>query len=237
MLERSEEIASNEMQEVNKRLEEAQELAHLGTWTYNPELSLLSWSSEIFRITGMDPKKGSPNLSEYTQVIHPHDREKTMNNVNKAINYGVNYESEIRFIKNEQIRWVKIIAKTNKTNNEQKQYILSGTMLDITDKKIAELRQALEHEIMRLLIDSAVSPDSMTSILKAIGENLEWEGVIYWSQDKETSHPIALHHWINATSPIQDIIHELMQPSMALEFQRYFSSNNWLAQELERKMM
>src|SRR5712672_118661 len=32
------------------------------------------WSDEVYKIYGLDPKKGTPNLQQYLAAIHPQDR-------------------------------------------------------------------------------------------------------------------------------------------------------------------
>ncbi len=46
------------------KLLETQRLSHIGTWEYDLRSGKVHWSPEIFRIHGMDPRKGEPSYSE-----------------------------------------------------------------------------------------------------------------------------------------------------------------------------
>ncbi len=56
-------------------LTEAQRLAHIGSWVFDPAGGFDYWSRELFQIYGLDPAKDAPTLEEYLARVHPHDRE------------------------------------------------------------------------------------------------------------------------------------------------------------------
>jgi len=55
-------------------LAEGQRLAHTGSWAFNAA-GFEYWSSELFRIHGLDPSGKAPTLDEYVALVHPEDRE------------------------------------------------------------------------------------------------------------------------------------------------------------------
>src|ERR1700722_7734158 len=61
-------------------LSEGERLAHMGSWAsrdlgvrWSDDLSFY-WSDEVYKIYGLDPKDGTPNLQQYLDAIHPQDR-------------------------------------------------------------------------------------------------------------------------------------------------------------------
>ena len=57
-------------------LAEAQRLSHTGSFACNPGTGkTLYWSEELFRIFGLDPRRGVPDSNDYSQLVHPEDRE------------------------------------------------------------------------------------------------------------------------------------------------------------------
>jgi PAS domain S-box-containing protein len=61
-------------------LSEGQRLAHMGSWASN-DLGIrwsddlgIYWSEEVYKIYGLDPQNGPPNLKQYLATIHPDDR-------------------------------------------------------------------------------------------------------------------------------------------------------------------
>src|ERR1700688_2856063 len=54
-------------------ISEGQRLAHMGSWAFNAA-GFEYWSSELFRIHGLDPSDKPPAVEEYLALIHPEDR-------------------------------------------------------------------------------------------------------------------------------------------------------------------
>ena len=61
-------------------LSEGERLAHMGSWAskdlgirWSDDLNIY-WSDEVFKIYGLNPKNGTPNLQQYLAAIHPQDR-------------------------------------------------------------------------------------------------------------------------------------------------------------------
>src|SRR6202163_3668617 len=54
-------------------LSEGQRLAHMGSWAFNAA-GFEYWSSELFRIHGLDPSDKPPAVEEYLALVHPEDR-------------------------------------------------------------------------------------------------------------------------------------------------------------------
>jgi PAS domain-containing protein len=65
---RSEKLRLNEYY-----LSEGQRLAHMGSWTFNTA-GFEYWSSELFRIHGLDPRGKPPTVEESLALVHPEDR-------------------------------------------------------------------------------------------------------------------------------------------------------------------
>src|SRR5690242_6118290 len=57
LLERSLNISSREMQDLNSKLEEAQQLALLGYWYHNPLTGENFWSKELYEMFKLDSSK------------------------------------------------------------------------------------------------------------------------------------------------------------------------------------
>ncbi|MEO5365684.1 MAG: ATP-binding protein [Magnetococcus sp. WYHC-3] len=80
------------------RLAEAQRIAHLGHWEWNPTLDQGWWSEETFRIFGMAPRDHAPRLHELLPCIHPGDRDMLMEHVNTLLASLTPGEAEFRIL-------------------------------------------------------------------------------------------------------------------------------------------
>src|SRR5580698_8609972 len=63
-----------ERKQADFHLAEGQRLAHIGSWAFSPA-GFEYWSSELFHIYGLDPRRTVPTKEEYLALVHSDDRE------------------------------------------------------------------------------------------------------------------------------------------------------------------
>jgi PAS domain S-box-containing protein len=121
-------------------LAEAQRLTHTGSWAYSPATEkAIYWSEEAFRIFGLDPqRKDPPNHQEFQRLQHPDDRDKFYQRFQKAVSTRMDFAGEYRIVLPDET--VKYIQETGHPvldeTGELAEYV--GTMVDITERKLAE---------------------------------------------------------------------------------------------------
>src|SRR6202035_4974252 len=80
-------------------LAEAQRLTHTGSWVWQVAgREALHLSEEWYRIYGFDPEKGPPDWESRLQRIHPEDRAKWQEAIDRAIAEISDYEVEFRIL-------------------------------------------------------------------------------------------------------------------------------------------
>lgn len=79
-------------------LNEAQEVAHMGSFDWYPVSGKLQWSAEHFRLWGLAPESVTPNYALYKQAIHPDDVERVEKKVQHALQVGGFHEYTHRII-------------------------------------------------------------------------------------------------------------------------------------------
>lgn len=62
-----------DLQYLNHRLNQAQELAHIGSWELSFATRKAIWSAEACRIYGLDPKDNQHTYEDWESFIHPDD--------------------------------------------------------------------------------------------------------------------------------------------------------------------
>lgn len=82
------EVAYSSLLENELRLNEAQKIAHLGYWDWNPLTDELYWSDEISRIFVLDPLEFNGTYNEFLTYVHPDDRDYVDNAFKKALKEG-----------------------------------------------------------------------------------------------------------------------------------------------------
>ena len=78
-------------------LAEAQRLSHTGTIVFSAT-GPVYWSEESYRIWGLDPQQGLPDLDTVLQRIHPDDRNTVHKEVFEALHQRREYEIEFRMV-------------------------------------------------------------------------------------------------------------------------------------------
>src|SRR5262249_25619813 len=89
-----------------RRLEDAQRLAHVGHWERDVETDVALWSDETYRIFGLPPQERSVPLAELYELVHPEDRALFMA-WTTALRDGQAYDLEYRVLRpNGDVRFV-----------------------------------------------------------------------------------------------------------------------------------
>ncbi|MEY2504405.1 MAG: hypothetical protein QOG27_685 [Verrucomicrobiota bacterium] len=81
------------------QLEEAQQLANLGSWDWDIRNDKLIWSNELFHIFGLAPAKFAGSDRTFLDRLHPDDRERTRACITAAIEKREPYNLELRIVR------------------------------------------------------------------------------------------------------------------------------------------
>jgi PAS domain S-box-containing protein len=144
--ERARERALRESQE---QLLEAQRLAQLGSWEWDVEGDVVTWSDELYRIFGLDGDTEERSYAAYLARVHPDDRERVDAAIREANRDAGPFDFEDRIIRPDgSMRALRTRGRAI-ANREGRTVRLVGTCQDITDQKAAaarDLELAREHE-------------------------------------------------------------------------------------------
>jgi PAS domain S-box-containing protein len=172
-------IATNELAESKQRVDnkqqltEAQKIAKLGSWLFEPSTQHSTWSEEMFSIWGFDPKKGTPVFTDIFQRIHSDDIELFNHALEKAVSVGTPFDFSYRIHHpGGEIKTVRSISKSV-FNDVGEVVSLKGTSQDITvSESVAKelIRVETEVKALQSTVDAAwlsieFSPEG--TILKA----------------------------------------------------------------------
>ena len=123
-------------EEAEERARLAVEAAALGTFDLNLQTDALITSPRLDEIMGIDP---SSNHTTYFSAIHPDDLMIRHRALETAFETG-KLHYIVRIIKEGDTRWIQTEGKVY-YDKEGKPLRLLGSMLDITDKKLDDLRK------------------------------------------------------------------------------------------------
>jgi len=134
------------LRQSEQRLNQAQQIAHLGSSAWSLASSELQWSDEYFRIWGLEPQSVTPGGELFRQGIHPDDVEKVEKVLQEAMQGGRLYDCEHRVVRPDgSVRYVHSCGEVI-VDDAGKVIQTTGTAQDITARKEAEinLQEALE---------------------------------------------------------------------------------------------
>ncbi len=129
--------AAEEIRKIKISLEEAQALAHLGSWSFDPDTDEMVSSDEMRRIYDFDA--ASPvSYKDFVEHIHPEDKERYLNRFETLLEDGIPYTLDHRIVvETGSPRWAKFIANA-RINETGKIFLAYGAVLDITERKMME---------------------------------------------------------------------------------------------------
>ncbi len=61
--------------ESQRRLEEAQRIAKLASWSWDPNTEQVWWSDAIYELFGLLPGQVEPSFEAFLELLHPDDRD------------------------------------------------------------------------------------------------------------------------------------------------------------------
>jgi PAS domain S-box-containing protein len=134
------------LREQESKLVEAQALAKLGSWEFDPATQTRTWSVEMYRLYGRDPSLGPMSYAEFKEIIHPDDRELFRRVEAQAIAERRAIQLEFRIVPaNGGVRWIAGHGKPI-FDDAGRLVRLVGTAQDTTERRQMEelLRQSEE---------------------------------------------------------------------------------------------
>lgn len=131
--------AENEIKLSEQRLNEAQRIAKLGNWELEIDTGSLWWSREVFILCGMDPSTDPPSFKNYIEIIHHEDMHCFVDTVENSIKTGEKFDIEYRIVcLDDTVRYMHTIGYPKREGRLGRVVSLSGTMQDITERKLYE---------------------------------------------------------------------------------------------------
>jgi PAS domain S-box-containing protein len=122
-------------EQVLRNLAEAQRLAKLGSWTWDPGPDEATWSLQMYEIFGRDPAAGPATSAELFAYIHPDDRDRIATGYAEAFGGGSAFELEYRIVTADGVE--RHIRGLGYEDPGRPGYYV-GTVQDVTDQWQAE---------------------------------------------------------------------------------------------------
>ena len=135
------------LRESERRLAEAQRLAHVGHWERDVETGVVTWSDETYRIFGLRPQERTFTRRAFLELVHPDDRPYVIEAGKRALRTGERYDVEYQVIRpTGEVRHIHSQGDlvTDASGRPRRMF---GTVQDITERKRAEYLTGIVFEI------------------------------------------------------------------------------------------
>lgn len=122
----------------NARLEEAEHLARIGSWSWEVDSDAVTWSPELRRLYGLGSDEEPLAFPDYMALVHPDDRHRVQEAVSGCVSSLRPFEHEYRITtRGGEQRWVHAYGAVVVQRAGQA-VRLAGYCRDVTDTRRAE---------------------------------------------------------------------------------------------------
>lgn len=204
-----------------KRLEEAQRMAHIGHWEWDLTSGEVEWSEELFRLFGLAPGSKPPSYQEQEKMFTKDSWERLAEISQVAVLKGVGYslDLEIEPSSGERRRFIASAEPVRDSGGKVVRFF--GTTQDITSQH--EAHQKMEQISQRLKLATQAASIGIWD-WDIIQNQLFWDDLMHeiYAQPKEQNHAL-FEVWKSRLHP-DDRDNTLIVLNEALEGLRDFNA-------------
>lgn len=151
--------AEAELADLAARVDHAQQQANMGDYDWHIASDTNTWSDQLYRIYGHEPKAFNASYERFLSQIHPDDREQIQNIHARAYETGEPYEMTERIVRPDgEIRYLSSNGQVVR-DEAGTPVRMRGTCVDVTDRVLAEQARERLAARFRNLVESC--PDAI----------------------------------------------------------------------------
>jgi PAS domain S-box-containing protein len=172
-----------------RQLIEAQRLAEVGNWQWDPATDAVTWSEEIYRMAGYDPALPPPSFKSHDRFFTPESWEQLNQSVERAMRTGVPYQLDLEAVHSDGTElWVTSRGEAVCDASGHPAY-LRGTIQNITARKRADEARLRHAAIVESSEDAIISKDLNGSILSW---NAAAQRIFGFTEEEAVGQPITI---------------------------------------------
>jgi PAS domain S-box-containing protein len=161
---------------------QAERIAHFGVWSWKLDTNEVRWSAELHRIYGIEPGQFAGTLEGFARYLHPDDRERVLEQIQRAVSTREQFVFEERIIRADGQERVLLSQGRPLIGPDGEVASLVGVCHDVTDRVEAHRALGQSERRMRAILDNSPSMIAVKDL----------EG-IYVMSNVETGKTLGLH--------------------------------------------
>ena len=167
------------LQDRERQLEEAQQIARMGSWDWHIRADRVSCSPELFRIVGVDGASFAGTRPAFLELVHPEDRARVGEAVSRSMAERRPLDFDLRILRPDgAVRHLHVRAQPVRGPGGEVARLV-GTAHDITERKLGEMALESEREQLRSIVSHApVAMAILDRDLRYVAHSERW--LKYW---------------------------------------------------------
>lgn len=138
------------LRKVQDELKLAQQLGEMGSWCWEIDEDIISWSGQLYVLFGLDETRQPPTFAEHGSLYTPQSFALLENAVERAIQIGQPYHIEVEYIHRTGRRgWLDVRGAAER-DVTGRVFRLHGTAQEITGMRVAREASGLAERISHL---------------------------------------------------------------------------------------
>ncbi len=181
--------AEDKLRQSERRLAEAQQVAHIGSWERDLRTNVVTWSDELYRLFGLQAHQGDVSYQRFLELVLPQDVDRIRAQADEAIRERRQFSCDYRITRPDgSIRVLHDRGGVVLDDNGDP-IRLVGTAQDVTERRKAEgtlqESQQLLHMVLNTLPVGVVVTDRAADIILAnpAAERI-WGGMIVSGRER-----------------------------------------------------
>jgi PAS domain S-box-containing protein len=136
-------LAEREAEERTRLLLMAEEMAGVGHWRIDLTADTLTWSNEMYRIHGLDPRTFVPDVESLIEAYHPDDRGTVVDHIRDAVLLRQDFEFELRIVRPDGSMRNVLSRGKCEVSEDGRPLAVFGVFQDVTERK--QLHERVVH--------------------------------------------------------------------------------------------